>query len=255
MLNNFWTNNDSFLYIGDVLEVLKSLPDKSFDLIFADPPYFLSSNGITCSGGKMVSVNKGSWDETRSLAEIHAFNLKWIELCKCKLKDNGTIFVSGTFHNIYSVGFCLQELGFKILNDICWFKVNPPPNLSCRFFTHSTEQIIWAKKDNKEKHFFNYQLMKEMNDPAPNKQMLSLWKITPPKKSEKTFGKHPAQKPLELIERIILASTQENEMILDPFVGSGTTAVAALKLGRKFVGVDNNVEYLKIAVERINEIA
>lgn len=247
----FKDESDITLFKGDCLEILKSLPDKSFDLIFADPPYFLSNNGITCKNGEMVSVNKGNWDKSEDLEYIHNFNINWITACRDKLKDNGTIFISGTYHNIYSIGFALQSLNFKILNDISWFKVNPPPNLSCRFFTHSTEQIIWAKKNSKAKHTFNYELMKEIGDPNPGKQMLSLWRIMPPRKEEKKHGKHPTQKPLKLINRIVLASTQLGDNVLDPFLGSGSTGVACAMNGRKFVGIELEDMYLEIAKQRI----
>lgn len=250
----FFKKNDSvFLHKGDSLSLMKDFPNKSFDMIFADPPYFLSNNGITCHAGEMVSVNKGGWDKPTGLKEIHSFNMEWLSLCKDNLKDDGTIFVSGTYHNIYSIGFALQSLDFKILNDISWFKVNPPPNLSCRFFTHSTEQIIWAKKSAKSKHKFNYALMKQIGDPNPGKQMLSLWRITPPKKEEKKFGKHPTQKPLKLLERIILASTDENDLILDPFLGSGTTAVASILNNRRFIGIDSDEGYCNLAKLRVEE--
>lgn len=246
-------NNDIKLHNGDCFEILKTIDDESIDLIFSDPPYFLSSNGITCKSGKMESVNKADWDKAISIDEIHNFNLRWISECRKKLKDNGTIFISGTYHNIYSIGFCLQQLGFKILNDIAWFKINPPPNLSCRYFTHATETIIWAKKNPKSKHKFNYQAMRNINDPAVNKQMLSLWKITPPKKDEKKYGKHPTQKPIALLNRIIEASTDEGDLVLDPFLGSGTTAVACVNYGRSFIGIETDVNYLEIAKLRIND--
>lgn len=244
-------NDDIKLHKGDCLKVLSKIKDSSVDLIFADPPYFLSGGGITCKSGKMKSVDKGSWDKSISIDDVHSFNMKWIAECKNKLKDDGTIFISGTYHNIYSIGFCLQKLGFKILNDIAWFKVNPPPNLSCRFFTHSTETILWAKKNHKAKHKFNYQAMRSINDPAVDKQMLSLWKITPPRKIEKKFGKHPTQKPISLLNRIVEAATNEGDVVLDPFVGSGTTAVACINYNRKFIGIDADVNYLKIAKLRI----
>jgi site-specific DNA-methyltransferase (adenine-specific) len=254
-MREFFSTEKASLYEGDCVEVLRDFPDKSFDLIFADPPYFLSGGGITCQNGKMVSVDKGSWDKAMDLEAIHEFNRAWLSSCRDKLTDNGTIFVSGTSHNIYSIGFALQELGFKVLNDISWFKVNPPPNLSCRYFTHSTEQIIWAKKDSKAKHKFNYDLMKAMDDPSPGKQMLSLWKILPPKKEEKKFGKHPTQKPLALLERIILAASSEGDHVLDPFVGSGTTGVASLRLGRRFVGIDTDVSFLDLAKQRMKAVS
>ena len=225
------------------------LPE-TVDMVFADPPYFLSNNGISCSGGKAVSVNKGDWDKIGSLEEKHEFNKKWINLCHKVLKPNGTIGISGTLHNIYSVGMALEEEGFKILNNITWQKTNPPPNLACRCFTHSTETILWAKKaDKKAKHYFNYKLMKELNG---GKQMKDVWtgSLTPAR--EKRFGKHPTQKPVYLLERIILASTHENDVVLDPFCGSSTTGVACKHLGRNYIGIDNNLDYIKLSVERLN---
>lgn len=239
------------LYHADAMQMLENLQEGSAKLIFADPPYFLSNDGITCKSGKMETVNKGAWDKASSLSDMHEFNLCWLNACREKLDENGTIFVSGTQHNIYSVGFALQSLGFKILNDIAWFKVNPPPNLSCRYFTHSTETIIWAKKSAKAKHTFNYELMKELGDPTPGKQMLSLWRITPPKQEEKIHGKHPTQKPLALLNRIILAASNPGDLVIDPFVGSGTTAVAALRNGRRFIGSDLEADYLEVAKRRV----
>lgn len=236
--------------LGDIFDRFNNIEDNSIDLIFADPPYFLSGDGVTCKSGSMQSVNKGEWDKKVSLDDVHKFNYEWIKLCRDKLKDDGTIFITGTLHNIYSVGFALQQLDFKILNDIAWFKVNPPPNLSCRYFTHATETIIWAKKNNKAKHVFNYDLMKKRNN---NKQMQSLWAITPPKNVEKKFGKHPTQKPLELLDRIIVAASNEGDLVFDPFLGSGTTAIASINNKRRFIGIDNNIEYLNLAIARVND--
>jgi len=208
----------------------------------------LSNDGISCRSGKMVSVNKGKWDKIDTYKEIELFNNIWLSECQRILKTNGTIWVSGTHHNIYSVGNTMKKMGYKILNVITWEKPNPPPNLSCRYFTHSTEQIIWSSKNQKSKHLFNYPLMKEMND---GKQMKDVWKITSPSKNEKKFGKHPTQKPEQLLERIILSSSNEGDLILDPFFGSGTTGYVAQKLGRKWIGIEMNEEYIKIAKNRI----
>jgi len=200
----------------------------------------------------MVSVNKATWDEGLSALEKHRFNRRWIRLCKRVLSDDGTIWISGTLHNIYSVGMALEQEGFKILNNITWQKTNPPPNLACRCFTHSTETILWAKKANKNtKHFFNYQLMKELNG---GKQMKDVWTGTLTKESEKQKGRHPTQKPEYLLERIILASSREGELVLDPFCGSGTTGVVAKRLGRKFIGIDDVEEYIDIAKKRLEVI-
>lgn len=234
-------NNDTF-------DTLKRIDDKSFNMIFADPPYFLSDNGITCSGGKMISVNKGNWDKSLSIKSKHNFNKSWIKECYRVLKDDGTIWISGTLHNIYSIGMALEEEGFKILNNITWQKTNPPPNLACKTFTHSTETILWAKKDlPKLKYKFNYNIIKELNN---NKQMKDVWTTSLTKPSEKKQGKHPTQKPIEILEKIILASTDEQDIILDPFCGSSTTGIAANRLNRKYIGIDNSEEYLELSIRR-----
>lgn len=230
-------------------EAYKLNPEGLFDMIFADPPYFLSNGGITCHAGKMTSVNKGNWDKSLGVEENHNFNLEWLSKCQSVLKPNGTIWVSGTQHIIFSVGFAMQQLGMNILNTITWEKPNPPPNLSCRYFTHSTETVIWASKNSKSKHYFNYELMKSLNF---GKQMKSSWVIPPPSTSEKEFGKHPTQKPLQLLERILLASTREHDLILDPFSGSSTTGLAAIRLNRRFVGCELEDEYIKLSKNRIN---
>jgi site-specific DNA-methyltransferase (adenine-specific) len=251
--NKTYFKDGSFKLINDdTFNALEKFEEKIFDMIFADPPYFLSNNGITCSGGKMVSVNKGIWDKSLSVKEKHDFNKKWIKECYRVLKDNGTIWISGTLHNIYSIGMALEEEGFKIINNITWQKTNPPPNLACKTFTHSTETILWAKKDlKKSKYTFNYDLMKKLND---NKQMRDVWTTSLTKPSEKKQGKHPTQKPLEILNRIILASTKENDLILDPFCGSSTTGIAAVKLNRRYIGIDNEKEYLDLSIRRYQEI-
>jgi len=242
------------LYQADCIKfmdiLIEKYPDGVFDMIFADPPYFLSNGGITCYAGKMVKVDKGKWDKSNGVNENHEFNLAWLSRCQKLLKKNGTIWVSGTHHVIYSVGFAMQQLEMKILNDITWEKPNPPPNLSCRYFTHSTETIIWAAKNKYSKHCFNYEEMKKLNN---GKQMKTVWSIPAPNGDEKVFGKHPTQKPLKLLERIILASTLENDLIFDPFSGSSTTGLAAIKLSRLFVGCELEDEYIALSVKRIKE--
>lgn len=238
------------LYRGDALELLKRAKDEHFDLIFADPPYFLSNNGITCHAGKMVSVNKGVWDKAATFEEIHEFNKMWLGECRRLLKPNGAIWVTGTAHNIYSVGFALQTLGFKVLNDIAWYKVNPPPNLSCRYFTHATETILWARRSPKGGHTFNYKEMKRENG---DRQMKSLWQIKPPAKFEKRYGKHPTQKPEALLDRILRASTNPHDLVLDPFCGSGTTGAVCARLGRRFVGFELDETYLEVAASRVTD--
>lgn len=238
------------LLLGNCIEILNCAKENSIDMIFADPPYFLSNGGITCYAGKMVCVDKGKWDKSNGIKENHQFNLEWLSACKKVLKPNATIWVSGTTHIIYSIGYAMQVLGYKILNDIVWYKRNAPPNLSCRYFTHSTETIIWAAKDYESKHFFDYKLMKNINK---GKQMRNLWEISAPSAEEKKFGKHPTQKPLELLKRIILASTKENDLVLDPFCGSSTTGVAAVLLNRRYIGIDLEPEYLELSVKRLED--
>lgn len=248
----FYFEDKNFKLIKeDTFKALKNFQEKSFDMIFADPPYFLSNNGITCSSGKMVSVNKGEWDKSLDVESKHSFNRKWINECYRVLKDDGTIWISGTLHNIYSIGMALEEEKFKIINNITWQKTNPPPNLACKTFTHSTETIIWARKDlKKSKYTFNYNLMKELND---NKQMKDVWTTSLTKPSEKKCGKHPTQKPLEILDKIILASTKENDLILDPFCGSSTTGISAKRLNRAYIGIDNSKEYLDLSKRRYFE--
>src|SRR6266567_120090 len=236
------------IYQGDCLEILAQIPESSVDLVFADPPYFLSNGGITCHAGKMVSVNKGEWDKSRGPDANHDFNRAWLAACQRVLKPNGGIWVSGTSHVIHSVGFAMQQLGFKLLNDISWVKPNPPPNLSCRYFTHSTETIIWAAKNSKSRHTFNYKLMKEINR---GKQMKSVWEIRPPEPWEKKFGKHPTQKPVALLERILLASSNDADLVLDPFLGSGTTLLTAFRLRRHALGCELSAEFLTLSLRRI----
>jgi site-specific DNA-methyltransferase (adenine-specific) len=243
-----------WLYQGNCLSIMDRIaeryPEGVFDMIFADPPYFLSNGGITCHAGRMVSVNKGDWDKSQGPEENHNFNREWLARCQKVLKPNGTIWVSGTAHIIHSVGFAMQQLGFKLLNDITWVKPNPPPNLSCRYFTHATETIIWAAKSAKSRHHFDYKLMRQM---AGGKQMKSVWEFLPPKRAEKVYGKHPTQKPVALLERIVLASTKPSDLVLDPFMGSGTTLRAAKDLGRKCIGIEIEEKYCEIAARRLQQ--
>ena len=248
----YYEASNAQLFLSDTFDALSKIQDKSIDMIFADPPYFLSNGGISCQAGKQVSVNKGAWDEGFSLDEKHEFNRRWIRECKRVLSDNGSIWISGTFHNIYSVGLALEQEGYKIINNITWQKTNPPPNLACRCFTNSTETILWARKNMKKaKHTFNYSLMKELND---GKQMKDVWTGSLTSQREKQHGKHPTQKPLYLLERIIQASTNEGDIVLDPFAGSSTTGVAALSLGRRYIGIDNCEDYLLISKHRLEDL-
>ena len=323
-----------WLYHGNCLELLDAIaakyPEGRFDAIFADPPYFLSNGGITCHAGKMVKVDKGDWDVSRGPELNHEFNTEWLRRCQRVLKPNGTIWVTGTHHVIFSIGYALQQLGFKILNDIAWEKPNPPPNLSCRYFTHSTETVLWAAKNEKSKHVFNYQEMRRVTgkqmktvwrdvtsdkcqvtrkaddsvpvtchvspvtkpssdaseimspvtchlspaafDPvtcppspvtkpspdasapeimSPDTCHLSpVWTMSAPGKDEKRHGKHPTQKPVALMERCLLASTNEGDLVLDPFLGNGTTAVASLRLKRGCVGIELDLQHVEMAARR-----
>ena len=241
------TYSDFRILQGDCMERLKEIEDNSIDAIFADPPYFLSNGGISVQSGKQVCVDKGDWDKGGTPEYIYEFNRKWLELCRSKLKDNGTIWISGTHHNIHVVMRCLQELGYKVLNTITWQKSDPPPNLSCKYFNFSTELIIWARKHVKKSHKFNYEAMKQLNGGT---QMTDVWKIPAVSSWEKLQGKHPTQKPLRLLYRIILASTNEGDTILDPFSGSGTTGIAANLLGRKYIGIEQDRNFCDLAQRR-----
>lgn len=247
----FKSDDKSFTLLhGDTMDLLPRFEHK-FDMIFADPPYFLSNNGLSIQNGKIVSVNKGNWDKSYGFDYINDFNRRWLSLVCEKMKEDATIWISGTMHNIFSVGQVLTELGFKILNIITWEKTNPPPNFSCRYFTYSTEHIIWARKNEKVPHYFNYELMKELNG---DKQMKDVWKLPAIAPWEKSCGKHPTQKPLSVLTRLILASTKQNAWILDPFTGSSTTGVAANLLNRRFLGIDQEEEYLIMSKNRKLEI-
>lgn len=243
-------NRDFTIVHGDCFDVLPQF-DFKFDMIFADPPYFLSNGGISYQAGKVVCVDKGEWDKGGSPEYIMEFNRKWLSLCREKLKDNGTIWISGTHHNIFSIANVLTELGYKILNVITWAKTNPPPNISCRFFTYSTEFIIWARKCPKVPHKYNYELMKAIND---GKQMTDVWRLPAIGRWEKSCGKHPTQKPLSLLTRIILASTDEHDWILDPFAGSSTTGIAANLCGRRFLGVEQELKFVSLSKTRREEL-
>lgn len=256
---DYFSENDFTLIHGDSVQVLENMKENSVDMIFADPPYNLSNGGFTVHAGKRVSVDKGDWDKSRGLKEDFFFHHKWIEACRRVLKPNGTIWISGTYHSIYQCGFALQNLGFHILNDISWFKPNASPNLSCRFFTASHETLIWARKEKKASHKFNYEAMKNGHWPEdqlkkPNLQMRSVWSMGTPKTEEKKFGKHPTQKPLDLLRRIVLASTNAGDLIIDPFTGSSTTGIAAVMNNRKFIGIDTEESYLDLSTKRYKDI-
>ncbi|WP_281798963.1 DNA-methyltransferase [Prevotella pallens] len=243
-------NNDFTLIQGDCVETLSKFKF-GFDMVFADPPYFLSGGGISYQSGKVVCVDKGDWDKPTTPEDLDAFNLRWLSAVREHMKDNATIWISGTHHNIFSVQQQLIKLGFKILNVITWAKTNPPPNISCRYFTFSTEFIIWARKSPKIPHYFNYDLMKKLNG---DKQMTDVWQLPAIGKWEKSCGKHPTQKPLAVLARLIQASTEPNAWILDPFSGSATTGIAANLLGRNYLGLEKEEEYLTMSKARREEL-
>lgn len=246
------------LIFGDSFIEMKKIKNESIDFIFIDPPYFLSNNGYSVNAGKRTSVNKGEWDKSQGFSKNYKFHQKWIKECQRILKANGSLIISGTYHSIYICGFILQELNFHILNDIAWYKPNCTPNIGCRNFTASHETLIWAKKDSKAKHVFNYNDMKYSkweadNFKNENKQMRSVWSITTPKRAEKIYGKHPSQKPLDLLTRIIIACTNENDIVLDPFMGSGTSGIACKLYNRNFIGIEKDIEYFNLAKKRLDD--
>jgi len=253
------TIGDANLYLGNSIEVMASLPEGSVSMIFADPPYNLSNDGTTVHAGKRVSVNKGEWDRSKGVSEDFEFHYEWIAQCKRVLNPNGTIWISGTYHSIYACGYALQLQGWRMLNDIAWYKPNAAPNLGCRMFTACHETILWASVSKKSKHIFNYDDMREGHFPGdiiknPGKQMRSVWSILTPGKNEKVHGKHPTQKPEAVLDRIIRASTNPGDVVLDPFSGSATTGVVALRHGRKYIGIDLSAEYINsFAVPRLTD--
>jgi site-specific DNA-methyltransferase (adenine-specific) len=213
----------------------------------------LSNDGTTCVGGRRKTVNKGHWDRSQGIEADHAFNLEWLEQCRRLLTPAGTIWVSGTHHIYLSVGMALQQLNFRLLNDIVWEKPNPPPNLGCRCFTHATEMLLWAtkaEKGSRHRYTFNYQAMKRMNS---DRQMKNVWQFTAPGAEEKRHGKHPTQKPIALIERCLSASTDIGDRVFDPFAGSASTGVAALNLGRRFIGCEIDQKFANLATKRLTE--
>ncbi|MDI6737112.1 MAG: site-specific DNA-methyltransferase [Nanoarchaeota archaeon] len=228
------------LILGSCLDLLKEIPDNSIDQIFADPPYNLSGKShITCSSGKKVQCFKGSWDV---IEDIEGFNSKWVAECIRLLKDNGTIWISGTLHNHPSIGMLLKKLNLWIINDIIWYKPNSAPQLQPNRFAPSTE-LIWLASKSK-KYYFNYELAKFLNK---GKQMKNLWEIN----AQRHITSHPTEKPEKLLDRIILIGSKKGDTILDPFMGSGTTGVSAKKYGRNFIGIEIDPAYFNIAKKRI----
>jgi len=233
---------------GDCLEVLPTLEECSADLVFADPPYFLSGRGVTCQSGKMVKCDKGAWDAEIDKRKAHKFNLSWLRECRRVLSKSGTIYVSGTHHNIHSVGYAMQWLGFWILGDIVWLKPTPPPNLSCRVFTHAHETVIYAARE-RGKHRFNYGDMRSRD--GCGRQLKSVWEFGPPRADEYAHGKHPTQKPEALVERIVLATSKPGDLVVDPFGGSCTTAVVAKRTGRRYVVIEKDPTWVGVGRRRV----
>lgn len=250
-MEQYYNDNGFLLYHGDTVEILESL-NRKVDMIFADPPYFLSKGFTMRAKGRVKCFDKGNWDKVRPLEEINQFNMSWLSKCRNILKDNGTIWVSGTYHNISSVSNCLMELGYKILNIIVWNKPDAPLTLSDSHFNFSAEYIVWARKYKDKRHFYNIELMKYING---GKRMSDVWNLPTTGLWEKTCGKHPTQKPLRLMYRIIMSSTQSGETILDPFAGSCTTGIAANLLGRTFIGIDQDARFLDLGIKRKTEIS
>lgn len=247
------------LFLGDAVEVTDCLPAESIDMVFADPPYGLSNGGFSCHAGRRVSVNKGVWDKSKGVEQDFNFHSKWIAACRRVLKSNGTLWVSGTYHSIYACGFALQSGGWHLLNDICWYKPNAAPHLACRMLAASHESLIWARKTKSANHYFDYKLMRNSEWESDfikkkDRQMRSVWAINTPSAGEKKHGKHPTQKPLALLSRVILAACPKAGIVLDPFCGSATTGVAAIRQKRQFVGIDSEESYLKkYAIPRLHD--
>ncbi len=233
------------LYLGDCIEIMKKLERNKIDLIFADPPYFLSNDGKSIRSGKVVSVNKGDWDKKDNYENVDSFTYNWLKECHRILKYDGTIWVSGTHHNVFDIERNMKKIGFNIINIVIWHKSDPPPLIYKNKFRFSYEFIIWAKKGSK--HYFNYDEMYGVN----NQEMEDVWLMDAVQMSEKKHGYHPTQKPEKLLERIIKASSKEGDIVLDPFLGSGTTCYVAKRLNRKYIGIEKEEKYFNIAIKRI----
>jgi len=248
---------------GNCLDILKNIPDKSIDCCITDPPYNISGYDNKKEIGWLKS-NK-TWKEEKSFnkinekwdkfsdSEYEMFTINWLSEIKRIIKPNGNIAIFGSYHNIFKIGYILESLDLKLINSIVWYKRNAFPNITQRMFCESTEYIIWATNNNKKnaKNWtFNYNKMKELNGGI---QMRNMFDIPSTKLSEKKFGKHPSQKPMELLNKLVLAFTNEDDIIIDPFLGSGTTALAAKQNKRNFTGVEIELDYIKIAEKRLND--
>jgi site-specific DNA-methyltransferase (adenine-specific) len=242
----------AMVYLADCLDLMKIMPPSSVDMIFADPPYRLSNGGVTVRNARVAPVDKGAWDRSMGFEADHRFNVGWLREARRILKTDGTIWVTGTHHIIFSLGFALQTMNFKLINQITWEKPDPPPNALHTAFTHAHETLLWASKGKGARHTFNYDLI---NSRDPDAQISSVWRIPAAPSKEKLHGRHPTQKPRRLLRRAVLASTAEGELVFDPFCGSGTTGVAAKELGRYFVGAETEGEYAELAGRRIGAAA
>lgn len=247
------------LFNRDCFQVFPQIADESIDTIFIDPPYFLSG-GSTCQNGKQVPSHKGDWDQPLGFHAENIFHESYIRECLRVLKPNGSFFLCGTQHNLYQCGYILKSLGAYIINEIVWYKPNAAPCMTRRMFTHSHESVLWILKDRKAKHTFNYSAMKngefpEDNLKKPHKQMRTVWSIPLTPKREKSFGKHPTQKPYALLSRLLKAVSLEGDFILDPMMGSGTSGIAAVSMGLHYIGIESDPSHYKTAAARINSIS
>jgi site-specific DNA-methyltransferase (adenine-specific) len=236
------------VYLADCVDLMKIMPSGCVDVVFADPPYRLSGGGVTVRNGRLASVDKGAWDRSLGFEGDHRFNVRWLEEACRILRPGGTIWVTGTHHIIFSLGFALQTMKLKLINSIVWEKPDPPPNALHTAFTHAHETLLWARKGGESRHTFNYELI---NSRDPKAQISSVWRIPSVPRREKRHGYHPTQKPLRLLRRSLLASTKEGDLVFDPFCGSGTSGVAAKELDRFFVGAEKEGEYAELAGRRI----
>jgi site-specific DNA-methyltransferase (adenine-specific) len=237
----------AIVYLADCVDLMKAIPSGCVDVVFADPPYRLSRGGVTVRNGRLTSVDKGAWDRSLGFVGDHQFNVRWLEEACRILRPGGTIWVTGTHHIIFSLGFALQTMDLKLINQITWAKPDPPPNALHTAFTHAHETLLWAGKRG-SRHTFNYDLV---NSRDPSVQLSSVWSIPSVPEREKLHGYHPTQKPLRLVRRAILASSREGDLVFDPFCGSGTTGVAAKELGSFFVGAEKEEQYAELAERRI----
>ena len=259
-MNNIVSNESVINKIiqGNCIDILKTIASESVDLIFADPPYYMQTEGMLLrTNGSKFSGVEDSWDKFNSYEEYDNFSFEWLKECKRILKKDGSIWVIGSFQNIYRIGFIMQNLGFWILNDIIWSKPNAVPNFGGTRFQNSHETLLWCTKNKKSKYTFNYKTMKYLNN---DKQEKSVWNIGICIGSERlkdSNGKkiHSTQKPKKLLYNIILSSTKPNDVILDPFFGTGTTGAVAKELGRNFIGIEKENTYIKCAYKRINDIS